>query len=103
MATARPALEWQPITPRFGAQLTNRQLHEFDDQAASALAQLVAERGVVVCREQRTHATSRLLTSAAVWNLARVSVPISATCAVGLNQDARQYLTEEQPRKTTRC
>jgi alpha-ketoglutarate-dependent taurine dioxygenase len=53
MATVRPVLEWQPITPRFGAELANAQLREFDDKAASSLTQLVAERGVVVCREQR--------------------------------------------------
>ena len=46
-------LAWRPITPRFGAELVNAQLHELDEEGASSLTYLLGERGVVVCREQR--------------------------------------------------
>lgn len=51
--TDRPALAYSPITPKFGAELTDVTLLEMDDDQVDALQQLAAERGVVVVRDQR--------------------------------------------------
>lgn len=50
--TAPTALDWRPITPRFGAELNRGQIHELDGEGAEALLSLIADRGVVVARGQ---------------------------------------------------
>ncbi|MET0460336.1 MAG: TauD/TfdA family dioxygenase, partial [Ilumatobacteraceae bacterium] len=49
---APATLAWRPITPPFGAEIRTEQLHLLDDAGADQLARLVAERGVVVARQQ---------------------------------------------------
>ncbi|MGZ0176482.1 MAG: TauD/TfdA dioxygenase family protein [Acidimicrobiales bacterium] len=48
----RTKLAYRPISPRFGAELTDAVLLEMDDHEVDALQQLAAERGVVVVRNQ---------------------------------------------------
>lgn len=45
-------LSYRPFSPRFGAELTDSVLLNFDDDEVEALQQLAAERGVVVARNQ---------------------------------------------------
>lgn len=46
------ALAYEPISPRFGAELTDAVLLDLDDDGVESLQQLAAERGVVVARQQ---------------------------------------------------
>lgn len=53
MSTAeRTELAYDPISPRFGAELADAVLLDFSDDQVEALQQLAAERGVVVARNQ---------------------------------------------------
>lgn len=45
-------LDYRPISPRFGAELTNGELLDMTGDEVEALQQLAAERGVVVVRGQ---------------------------------------------------
>ena len=48
----RTELAYEPVSPRFGAELTDTVLLDLDDDGVEALQQLAAERGVVVARNQ---------------------------------------------------
>ncbi len=51
-AIEAPNLAFDPINPRFGAELTDASLLDMTDDDVEALQQLAAERGVVVVRDQ---------------------------------------------------
>jgi len=51
--TNRVELSYQPISPRFGAELDDTVLLDLTDEGVDALQQLAAERGVVVARNQK--------------------------------------------------
>ncbi len=46
-------LAYDPLSPRFGAELADTVLLDLSDDGVEALQQLAAERGVVVARNQK--------------------------------------------------
>lgn len=52
-AADTPALDHNAISPRFGSELVDITLLDLDDDGAEALQQLLAERGVLVVRDQK--------------------------------------------------